>query len=118
MNIVAAIILGVFVFLTSVVVIALFIWAAVKDGQEDKPCRRVSASAAGRGSGVSLTCGESFRSSSRPRSSVDCPRRRYSVAVRGLADWRDVPSGRTTHVSIAFPTRASAGTCQGLRRNV
>jgi hypothetical protein len=36
MNIVAAIILGAFVFLTSVVVIALFIWAAVKDGQEDK----------------------------------------------------------------------------------
>jgi uncharacterized membrane protein len=36
MNITAAIILGVFVFLTSVLVIALFIWPAVKDGQEDK----------------------------------------------------------------------------------
>jgi hypothetical protein len=36
MNIVAAIILGVFVFVTSVLVIAVFIWAAVKDGQEDK----------------------------------------------------------------------------------
>jgi hydrogenase-4 membrane subunit HyfE len=36
MNTAAAIILGVFVFLTSVLVIALFIWAAVKDGQEDK----------------------------------------------------------------------------------
>jgi uncharacterized membrane protein (DUF485 family) len=36
MNITAAIILAVFVFLTSVLVIALFIWAAVKDGQEDK----------------------------------------------------------------------------------
>jgi hypothetical protein len=36
MNITAAIILGVFVFLTSVLVIAVFIWAAVKDGQEDK----------------------------------------------------------------------------------
>jgi hypothetical protein len=36
MNITAAIILGVFVFLTFVLVIAMFIWAAVKDGQEDK----------------------------------------------------------------------------------
>ncbi len=36
MNITAAIILGVFVFLTFVLVIAVFIWAAVKDGQEDK----------------------------------------------------------------------------------
>jgi hypothetical protein len=36
MNISSAIILAVFVFLTSVLVIALFIWAAVKDGQEDK----------------------------------------------------------------------------------
>jgi hypothetical protein len=36
MNLVAAIILGVFLFLTSVLVIALFIWAAVKDGQEDR----------------------------------------------------------------------------------
>jgi uncharacterized membrane protein (DUF485 family) len=36
MNVTAAIILAVFVFLTSVLVIALFIWAAVKDGQEDK----------------------------------------------------------------------------------
>jgi hypothetical protein len=36
MSITAAIILAVFVFLTSVLVIALFIWAAVKDGQEDK----------------------------------------------------------------------------------
>ena len=36
MNITAAIILGVFVFLTSVLVIAVFVWAAIKDGQEDK----------------------------------------------------------------------------------
>jgi hypothetical protein len=36
MNMTASIILGVFVFLTSVLVIAVFIWAAVKDGQEDK----------------------------------------------------------------------------------
>ena len=36
MNITAVIILGVFVFLTFVLVIAVFIWAAVKDGQEDK----------------------------------------------------------------------------------
>jgi hypothetical protein len=35
-NVAAAIILGVFVFLTCVLVVALFIWAAVKDGQEDK----------------------------------------------------------------------------------
>jgi hydrogenase-4 membrane subunit HyfE len=40
MNTAAAIILGVFVFLTSVLVIALFIWAAVKDGQEDKALQR------------------------------------------------------------------------------
>jgi nitrogen fixation-related uncharacterized protein len=50
MNITAAIILGVFVFLTCVLVIAVFIWA-VKDGQDDKA---FSASAAGRGSDVSL----------------------------------------------------------------
>jgi hypothetical protein len=53
MNFAAVIILGVCVFLTSVLVIALFIWAAVKDGQEDKalqtrlgacrPSRRVMA---------------------------------------------------------------------------
>jgi hypothetical protein len=36
MDIVAAIILAVFVFLTCGLVIALFIWAAVKDGEEDK----------------------------------------------------------------------------------
>jgi hypothetical protein len=36
MEIVAAIILAVFVFLTCVLVITLFIWAAVKDGEEDK----------------------------------------------------------------------------------
>jgi hypothetical protein len=40
MNIAAAVILGVFVFLTSVLVTALFIWAAVKDGQEDKALQR------------------------------------------------------------------------------
>ena len=40
MNIAVAIILGVFVFLTSVLVIALFIWAAIKDGQEDKSLQR------------------------------------------------------------------------------
>jgi len=36
MNVPAGIILGVVAFLTFVFVIALFIWAAVKDGQEDK----------------------------------------------------------------------------------
>jgi hypothetical protein len=36
MNITAGIILAVFVFLTSVLVVAAFIWGAVKDGQEDK----------------------------------------------------------------------------------
>jgi uncharacterized membrane protein (DUF485 family) len=40
MDITAAIILAVFVFLTSVLVIAVFIWAAVKDGQEDKALQR------------------------------------------------------------------------------
>jgi hypothetical protein len=40
MSIAAAIILGVFVFVTSVLVIALFIWAAVKDGQEDKALQK------------------------------------------------------------------------------
>jgi hypothetical protein len=36
MDIAPAIILGVFVFLTSVLSIALFVWAAVKDGREDQ----------------------------------------------------------------------------------
>jgi uncharacterized membrane protein (DUF485 family) len=40
MDITAAIILAVFVFLTSVLVIGVFIWAAVKDGQEDKALQR------------------------------------------------------------------------------
>jgi uncharacterized membrane protein (DUF485 family) len=40
MEITAAIILAVFVFLTSVLVIGVFIWAAVKDGQEDKALQR------------------------------------------------------------------------------
>ena len=36
MNIAAAIILGVFVFLTAALIIGLFVWAALKDGQEDR----------------------------------------------------------------------------------
>jgi hypothetical protein len=40
MKIAAVIILGAFVFLTSALVIALFIWAAIKDGQEDKALQR------------------------------------------------------------------------------
>jgi hypothetical protein len=36
MNFAAGIILGLFVLLTAVLVIALFVWAAVKDGQEDR----------------------------------------------------------------------------------
>lgn len=36
MDVLAGVILGVFVFLTAVLVIGLFVWGAVKDGQEDK----------------------------------------------------------------------------------
>jgi len=36
MTIAAAIILGVFVFLTAALIIGLFVWAALKDGQEDR----------------------------------------------------------------------------------
>jgi hypothetical protein len=36
MDIAALILVAVFVFLTIVLVISLFIWAAVKDGQKDK----------------------------------------------------------------------------------
>jgi hypothetical protein len=36
MNIAAAMILGVFGFLTAVLIIGLFGWAALKDGQEDR----------------------------------------------------------------------------------
>ena len=36
MDIVAAVVILLFVVLTGVVVIGVFIWAAVKDGQEDK----------------------------------------------------------------------------------
>jgi hypothetical protein len=36
MDITAAIIVGVFVCLTCVLVVGLFVWAAVKDGEEDK----------------------------------------------------------------------------------
>ena len=32
----AGIILGIFVFLTAVLVVGLFVWAAFKDGQEDR----------------------------------------------------------------------------------
>jgi hypothetical protein len=35
-DLVAGVLVAVFVFLTVVVVLALFIWAAVKDGQEDE----------------------------------------------------------------------------------
>lgn len=36
MRIAAAIILGVFVFLTAVLIIGLFVWAALKDGRQDR----------------------------------------------------------------------------------
>ena len=36
MDLAAGIVLGIVVLLTAVFVIGLFIWAAVKDGQEDK----------------------------------------------------------------------------------
>ncbi len=36
MNIAAGIILSVFAFLTAVLIIGLFVWAARKDGQEDR----------------------------------------------------------------------------------
>lgn len=36
MDLAAAIVLGIFVFLTAVLVIGLFVWAAVKDGQKDR----------------------------------------------------------------------------------
>jgi hypothetical protein len=36
MDIVAAVVIVLFVVVTGVVVIGVFIWAAVKDGQEDK----------------------------------------------------------------------------------
>jgi hypothetical protein len=36
MDMAAAIVVGIFVVLTAALVIGLFIWAAVKDGREDK----------------------------------------------------------------------------------
>jgi hypothetical protein len=36
MDVAAVIVVAVFVFLTVVVVVGLFFWAAVKDGQEDR----------------------------------------------------------------------------------
>jgi hypothetical protein len=36
MDLLAAVVLGIFVFLTAVLVIGLFVWGAVKDGQEDR----------------------------------------------------------------------------------
>jgi hypothetical protein len=36
MDIAAGIVLGLFVFLTAVLVVGLFVWAALKDGQEDR----------------------------------------------------------------------------------
>lgn len=36
MGVLAMIIAAVLVFLTAVIVIGLFVWAAIKDGQEDK----------------------------------------------------------------------------------
>jgi hypothetical protein len=36
MDLAAGIVLGTVVFVTAVLVIGLFVWAAVKDGQEDK----------------------------------------------------------------------------------
>ena len=36
MDLAAGIVLAVFVFLTALVVIGLFVWAAVKDGQKDR----------------------------------------------------------------------------------
>ena len=50
----AAIVFGLFVFLPAVLVCGLFVWAALKDGQEDRACRRGSASVAARGSAASL----------------------------------------------------------------
>jgi hypothetical protein len=36
MDLAAGIVLGIFVLLTAVLVIGLFVWAAVKDGQKDR----------------------------------------------------------------------------------
>ena len=36
MDLLAAVVLGIFVFLTTVLVIGLFVWGAIKDGQEDR----------------------------------------------------------------------------------
>ena len=36
MDLAAGIVLAIFVFLTAVLVIGLFVWAAVKDGQKDR----------------------------------------------------------------------------------
>jgi hypothetical protein len=40
MDLAAGIILGVFAFLTAVLVVGLFVWAAVKDGEEDRALQR------------------------------------------------------------------------------
>jgi hypothetical protein len=50
MEIAAGIVLAVCVFLTVVLLVGLFVWAALKDGQED---RRVSCRAASARSGTS-----------------------------------------------------------------
>ena len=36
MDLLAAVVLGIFVFLTAVLVIGLFVWGAIQDGQEDR----------------------------------------------------------------------------------
>jgi hypothetical protein len=40
MDIVAAILVAIFVFLSGVLVLGLFIWAAIRDGQEDRALQR------------------------------------------------------------------------------
>jgi hypothetical protein len=64
MNIAAGIILGVCAFLTAVLIIALFVWAAHKDGQEDRAlqARLGSASGVGRDWGARLTLCSDVRS--------------------------------------------------------
>jgi hypothetical protein len=40
MSIAAAIVLGVLVFLSAALVVGLFIWASIKDGEEDRALQR------------------------------------------------------------------------------
>ena len=52
MHAAAAIILGLVLLLPAVLVGGLFLWAARKDGEEDKHCRLSSVSGVGQGSGA------------------------------------------------------------------